>query len=179
MWETAWRALVEALGEDFAEFRDVGGLIRVATRLALAAVLGGMLGIERTVRNRPAGLRTYMLVSLGSASFVLVALGAGIAPPDLSRVIQGLMTGVGFLGAGVIVKSDVRHEPRGLTTAAGVWLTSAVGMAAGLGRPATALLTAGLGLIVLAPLRRIEERVDRRFHDINRGEDDPGSRRSP
>lgn len=69
------------------------------------------------------------------------------------------MTGIGFLGAGVIVKSDVRLRTRGLTTAAGVWLTSAIGLAAGLGRPATALLTTGLALLILAPLRRVDRHL--------------------
>lgn len=163
MWETLWRTLIEAIGPDLAEFGDAVGLIRVALRLFLAGVLGGILGFERTVHNRPAGLRTYMLVSLGAATFVLAATGVGIAQADLSRVIQGVLTGIGFLGAGVIVKSDLRQRTRGLTTAAGLWLTSAVGLAVGLGRPATALLTTGLALIVLAPLRDFEDRVDQRL----------------
>lgn len=162
-WEAVWRTLLEAVGADFAEFRDLTGLVRTGLRLSLAALLGGVIGIERTVHKHPAGLRTYMIVALGSASFVLVAVGIGMDEADLSRVIQGLLTGVGFLGAGVIVKSDVRRETRGLTTAAGVWLTAAIGLAAGLGRPATALLTTGLALLILAPLRRVEDQVDRRL----------------
>jgi putative Mg2+ transporter-C (MgtC) family protein len=164
MWGELWRVLGEAVGRDVAEFRDVAGLLRVALRLLLAAALGGLLGLERTVHRRPAGLRTYMLVSLGSAAFALVSVELGMHTADLSRVIQGLVAGIGFLGAGVIVKSEQRNRTRGLTTAAGVWLTASVGLAVGLGRPATALLTTLLALLILAPLRRIEGRVDARRH---------------
>lgn len=128
-------------------------------RLVIAAVLGGLLGFERQHQGRPAGLRTFMLVALGSAFFVLVPLQAGMKIADLSRVIQGLLTGVGFLGAGAIVKSDEPDHVTGLTTAAGLWMAAALGMAVGMGRLPTALLGTILALIILAALRRFEQRV--------------------
>ena len=155
-----WQVLRQAVGHDLSEFRDIAGLIRAVLRLVLAAALGGLLGVERTIRGRPAGLRTYMLVSLGAAAYVLVPEQLSIGGGDLSRVIQGLLAGVGFLGAGVIIKADDRLRARGLTTAAGIWLTAAVGMAVGLGRPATALVVTALALVILSPLRSIEGRLE-------------------
>lgn len=158
----AWREVVEALAEDFSEFRALGGLAQVVVRLALAASLGGLLGYDRTIRRRPAGLRTYMLVALGAAGFVTVPEQLGMELSDLSRVIQGLIAGVGFLGAGVIFRAGGdRLQARGLTTAAGIWLTASVGMAVGLGRPATAIFLTALALIILSPLLRLEWKIER------------------
>ena len=91
-----------------------------------------------------------MLVSLGSALFVMAALDVGVDPGDVSRVIQGMAAGVGFLGAGAILKLSERREMRGLTTAAGIWMTAATGLAAGLGRYGLAVIAALLSLLVLA-----------------------------
>lgn len=153
--------LIDAIGQDLDEFRDLGSLIRTAFRLVLAGILGGLLGLERTFRARPAGLRTYMLVSVGSASSVIVSEQVGIAGGDLSRIVQGLLTGVGFLGAGIIFRSDQPFHAQGLTTAAGIWLTASLGMAVGFGHPATALLMTLLSLLILAPLGRLEFRLKR------------------
>jgi putative Mg2+ transporter-C (MgtC) family protein len=95
-----------------------------------------------------------MLVALGAAIFVLVPLEAGVSNADLSRVLQGVITGVGFLGAGAIIKLNDEQEIKGLTTAASVWLTAAIGVAAGMGREMTAVLSALLALFILAVLRR-------------------------
>src|SRR5690349_8384677 len=95
-----WVRIGEAVGRDFSDLSGLANLVQVALRLALAAVLGGLLGYERSMRGRPAGLRTHMLVSLGAAAYLLVPQQAGMAVGDLSRVIQGLLTGIGFLGAG-------------------------------------------------------------------------------
>jgi putative Mg2+ transporter-C (MgtC) family protein len=95
-----------------------------------------------------------MLVSLGSALFVLIPLQAGMRLDDLSRVLQGVTAGIGFLGAGAILKQRDRNDVRGLTTAASIWLTAAVGVAAGMGREATALLSTLFALVILAILRR-------------------------
>lgn len=152
-----WQLLHEALGRDLSEFGDVPGLVRAIFRLCLAAALGGVIGLERTVHSRPAGLRTFMLVAVGSAAFVLISEQIGIQEGDLSRVIQGLLTGVGFLGAGVIFRTSEPSHARGLTTAAGIWLTASLGMAVGLGRPASALLIAVLTFAILSRLgRRLE-----------------------
>jgi putative Mg2+ transporter-C (MgtC) family protein len=110
---------------------------QIVVRLVLASVLGGLLGYERERHGKAAGLRTHMLVALGAALFVLVALDAGAAPADLTRVIQGIATGIGFVGGGAILKSPQVGAVRGLTTAASVWLTAAVGIAVALAfRPA-------------------------------------------
>jgi putative Mg2+ transporter-C (MgtC) family protein len=117
----------------FSDISDATQVTRVCVRLLVAVALGGLLGYEREKRGTSAGLRTHMLVALGSAIFVLVPLEAGITPADLSRVLQGVITGVGFLGAGAIIKLSQEQEIKGLTTAASVWLTAAIGVAAGMG----------------------------------------------
>jgi putative Mg2+ transporter-C (MgtC) family protein len=122
----------------------------VLLRLLLAALLGGLLGIEREARGKAAGVRTHMLVSLGAALFVLVPEQAGVAPVDITRVIQGVVAGIGFLGAGSIIKNRDEENVSGLTTAAGIWLTAAVGVACGLGRESTAVLSAQLAFAILA-----------------------------
>lgn len=106
----------------------------VALRLAGAAVLGGVMGLEREWLQKPAGLRTHMLVALGSAMFVLAPREVGMDGADLSRVMQGVATGVGFIGAGTILKVASARRIEGLTTAASLWLAAAVGLAVGAGR---------------------------------------------
>lgn len=134
----------------------------VAARLVLAVVLAGLLGANRERADKPAGLRTHMLVALGSASFT--SLGFGIvsdAPqpllhPDPSRVVQGVIGGLGFLGAGSIIKDAREHgagNVYGLTTAASIWVAGAIGVAAGMGAYAAAVTTALLGLAILVSVR--------------------------
>jgi putative Mg2+ transporter-C (MgtC) family protein len=140
--------------EEFTDIGDGAGIVRIVVRLLVAVVLGGVLGWERESVGAPAGLRTHMLVSLGSALFVLIPLQAGMRMDDLSRVLQGVTAGIGFLGAGAILKQTARNDVRGLTTAASIWLTAALGVAAGMGREATALLSTLFALVILAMLRR-------------------------
>ena len=140
--------------EEFTDIGDGAGIVRIVVRLLVAVVLGGVLGWERESVGAPAGLRTHMLVSLGSALFVLIPLQAGMKMEDLSRVLQGVTAGIGFLGAGAILKQRDRNDVRGLTTAASIWLTAALGVAAGMGREATALLSTVFALVILAILRR-------------------------
>ncbi|KGF78734.1 methyltransferase [Massilia sp. JS1662] len=140
--------------EEFTDIGDGAGIVRIVVRLLVAVVLGGVLGWERESVGAPAGLRTHMLVSLGSALFVLIPLQAGMKMEDLSRVLQGVTAGIGFLGAGAILKQRDRNDVRGLTTAASIWLTAALGVAAGMGREATALLSTLFALVILAILRR-------------------------
>jgi putative Mg2+ transporter-C (MgtC) family protein len=147
-----WRPVLE----DFGDVPDLGQLIRLVVRLLLAALLGGVVGYDRQRSGKAAGLRTHMLVALGSAMFVLVPERAGMTASDLSRVIQGLVAGVGFLGAGAILKRGDEGVITGLTTAAGLWLTAAVGIAAGLGREITAIVGTCLALFVLAALTRVD-----------------------
>ena len=102
-----------------------------------------------------------MLVALGVALFVIASLEFGMSSSDLSRVIQGVATGIGFIGAGSILKLKEAHEVEGLTTAAGIWMTVAVGMAAGLGRWGSATLSVVLTLIILSIVGQITRRIER------------------
>ncbi len=141
--------------EEFSDVPSAADMTRLVLRLGLAAILGGLIGYEREHKGKGAGLRTHMLVAIGAALFVLVPQQAGWQEPELSRVLQGLLGGVGFLGAGAIVKGHGEAEPKGLTTAAGLWLTAAIGVAAGLGRATTALVSTLLALVILALVARL------------------------
>ena len=138
---------------------DARQLARIVIRLLVAMLLGAIVGVQREQTGKPAGLRTHMLVALGAALFVLASLEAGMDSADLSRVIQGLATGIGFIGGGAILKLSEEREIKGLTTAAGVWMTAAMGVAAGLGRIWMALLSALLTWFILAVVGRIEHRI--------------------
>ena len=120
-------------------------------RLVLAVLFGGLIGLEREVVHRPAGLRTHMLVSLGSALFILLALEEFSS--EVPRIIAGVATGIGFLGAGTIFKA--KSEVHGLTTAASVWTIAAVGVAVGLGYYLMSIIVVVLVLIVLE-LNKVE-----------------------
>jgi len=128
------------------------------TRLILAAALGGALGYERERLGKAAGLRTHMLVALGSALFVLGAMEAGATPGELTRVAQGIATGIGFVGAGAILKlAEPGHaQVHGLTTASTVWVAAAVGMAVGVGSIWLPVFSTALGLVILVVLARYE-----------------------
>lgn len=114
-------------------------------RLVLSVVFGGLIGLEREIVHRPAGVRTHMLVSLGSALFVLITIET--LPNEAARIIAGIATGIGFLGAGTIFKA--KDEVHGLTTAASIWVVSAVGLAIGLGYYLMTIISVVLILIVL------------------------------
>ncbi|WP_119155106.1 MgtC/SapB family protein [Caldimonas tepidiphila] len=157
-----WQAIVETVRDEFSDVPDVAELTRLTVRLLMALVLGAMIGYERERRGSAAGLRTHMLVSLGTAVFVLVPLQAGMKIEDLSRVIQGVISGIGFLGAGAVLKLDRSQQIRGLTTAAGIWATSAIGMTAGMGLEATAVFVTVLSIVVLDVLLRVEKALIRR-----------------
>lgn len=156
-----WNRIVDTLEAEFSDATDVEQITRILIRLALAALLGGVLGYEREHQGKAAGVRTHMLVAMGAALFVLVPQQAGMTIPDMSRVMQGVIEGIGFLGAGAIIKMRDENDVRGLTTAAGVWMTAAIGIACGLGRESTAVLSTLMALIVLGGLPRILERVQR------------------
>jgi len=131
-------------------FPDATQFTRMAVRLTMAIILGAVIGWERERTGKPAGLRTHILVSLGSALFVLAPAESGLHMADLSRVIQGVATGIGFIGAGAILKLSAEREIKWLTTAAGLWVTSAVGVAAGLGRMGSAIICVALAWVVLS-----------------------------
>ena len=138
---------------------ELDQFIRVSVRLIVAALLGGVLGFEREWGGKPAGLRTHMLVALGAALFTIAPLEAGMPISDLSRVFQGIATGIGFLGAGTILKLANEEEIKGLTTAAGVWLTGAIGMSVGAGHIWIPILGVSIALLILAGLRVLSERL--------------------
>ncbi|WP_326508002.1 MgtC/SapB family protein [Noviherbaspirillum album] len=138
---------------EFSDLADASDVTRICIRLFVAAVLGGLLGYERESVGAAAGLRTHMMVAVGSALFVLVPLQAGMPLEDISRVLQGVAAGIGFLGAGAIIKQKEVQAIKGLTTAAGIWLTSAVGISAGMGLEVTAILSTLFALLIFSLVR--------------------------
>ena len=141
----------------------------VLGRLALAAALGAVLGFERELREREAGLRTHLLVSLGSALFTIVsaygfrefATAGGFSRVDPTRIAAQIVTGIGFLGAGAIIRQGL--SIRGLTSAATLWVVAAIGLAAGAGYYSGALITTAVALLALGPLRTLGHRAIVRF----------------
>ena len=138
----------------------------VLIRVIAAALLGGIVGLQRERARKPAGLRTHMLVCLGTSVIVLAGSGVGMSTDGLSRVIQGIVTGIGFVGAGSILKLSQEHEIRGLTTAAGLWMTAAIGVACGVGALGLAVIATIIAVMVLA-LEGVEKwwEKDRKTHD--------------
>ncbi|MBZ5486800.1 MgtC/SapB family protein [Halomonas aquamarina] len=134
---------------EFSDFNDISEFIVVMIRLFMAALLGGLLGLERELSGKPAGIRTHMLVCMGAALFVLIPEQTGISDAEMSRVIQGVISGIGFLCAGSIIVRKNELYATGLTTAAGLWFTAAIGVAVGLGREQTAFVCALLAWVVL------------------------------
>lgn len=149
--------LWEVLAYGIPNARELGHL---SIRLVAAALLGAVIGIQREKAGKPAGLRTHILVCLGTAVFILACTGVGMSLDALSRVIQGIITGIGFIGAGSILKLGHEQNIKGLTTAAGVWMTAAIGIAVGLGSLAVAGLTTLLALVVLVLAAPFERRME-------------------
>ena len=149
-----------------AGMTDRGHLGIVVLRVIAAVLLGGVVGIQREKAGKPAGIRTHMLVSLGTAVVVMACFGAGMNTDGLSRVIQGIVTGIGFIGAGTILKLTDKREIQGLTTAAGLWMTAAIGVAVGLGALGLALIGTVMTVIVLA-LQGVEEALNKRGNNQN------------
>jgi putative Mg2+ transporter-C (MgtC) family protein len=150
---------METLWEELTRGFDSGAQAeRVLLRMVVAIALGGLVGMQREQAGKPAGVRTHMLVSLATAVVVLACAGMGMQNDALSRVIQGIVTGIGFIGAGSILKLNEERDIQGLTTAAGLWLTAAIGIACGVGTIGIALITALLTVIVLALAGVIEGR---------------------
>ena len=154
---------MEILWEELtAGLLDSRQLVRVLIRLTAATLLGAVIGMQREKAGKPAGLRTHMLVSLGTAVFVLACAGVGMSQDALSRVIQGIVTGIGFIGGGSILKLSEEHDIKGLTTAAGIWMTAAIGVAVGLGSLGVALLGTIFILMILAVAVRFEHHPDQK-----------------
>jgi len=157
-----WQQVLNTVREEFSDLPDATQVTRVTLRLMVAAVLGGVLGYEREKKGKAAGMRTHMLVALGAALFVLIPQQARVTDADMTRVLQGLVAGDGFLGAGAIIRVSDNGEVKGLTTAAGIWLTAAIGMAAGMGREATAILCTVLALGVLSVFPKVAQSLEGR-----------------
>jgi len=144
--------VLHTISRELSDVQDLEQATKVVFRLLLAALLGGLLGFERETSGKSAGLRTHMLVAMGASMFLTIAQLTGVSAAESSRVIQGVIAGVGFLGAGAILKSS-RHgeeDVKGLTTAAGIWFTAAIGVAVGVGEETTAIFCTVLALTVLA-----------------------------
>jgi putative Mg2+ transporter-C (MgtC) family protein len=135
-------------------------VVRVASRLISAVLLGAMVGLERERRGRAAGLRTHMMVALGSALFTLTPMEMGASASDVAQIVKGIATGIGFLGGGAILKLAAEREIKGLTTAAGIWLTAAIGMGAGAGKMWLCLIAALASVVILALLGPLEAYVN-------------------
>jgi len=144
---------------------DVSHIIRVVIRLLTALAVGTAIGLQRELTHKSAGLRTHMLLALGTALFVIAAAEGGMESESLARVIQGIATGLGFLGGGAILKLTEQREVHGLTTAAGIWMTAAASVAAGMGQIFVAVLSTVLGLVVLVVFHRFEKQLGLRPKD--------------
>lgn len=152
-----WDTIRNTVAAEFSDLGNATELTQLVVRLLLAAFLGGLLGLEREKHDKPAGVRTHMLVATSSALVVVVAVHMKFDGEALSRVLQGLLAGIGFVCAGAILKLEKEEQVTGLTTAAGVWMTAAIGIVAGLGRETTAALSTLLVLFILwleRPLQR-------------------------
>ncbi|MFB3306497.1 MgtC/SapB family protein [Pseudomonas sp. AMR01] len=154
----------QTLQTEFADIGDARQLTQITVRLLIAAILGGILGFEREQKGKAAGVRTHMLVAMGAALFVLVPQMSGSQADAMSRVLQGVIAGIGFLCAGTIIKGradeDDQHV-KGLTTAAGLWMTAAIGVATGMGRESTAVLSTLLALAVFSVMPMIVKRLEK------------------
>jgi putative Mg2+ transporter-C (MgtC) family protein len=128
--------------------------VEIIFRLGMATIVGGLIGLNREIRHKPAGLRTHALVALGAAvaTALVAAIGSGVTAQHfdaLSRVIQGIITGIGFLGAGVILRAENGRSVHGLTTAASIWLAACLGSACGAGAWVITLCALVLVLLIL------------------------------
>lgn len=139
---------------------------QILLRLTIATLVGSVLGINRELKGKPAGMRTHALVTLGAA-----LMGMMCAPPHmtpdlqaLSRVIQGVLTGIGFLGAGVILRDVANQHVHGLTTAATIWIAASLGVACGIGYWVAVGMAAGLVLLILTLGQRVEDLANKLFH---------------
>lgn len=147
----------QTVAVEFSDIADLQEATVVVMRLGLAVVLGAAIGYERERRGKDAGLRTHMLVTLGATIFILVPATSGMDTADASRVMQGVVSGIGFLGAGAILKQEKGQEVKGLTTAASIWVAAAIGVSIGYGREATAVASTVMALIVLGLIGRLEK----------------------
>lgn len=154
-------------------------MLAIAARLTLATLVGALIGLNRDMHGKAAGVRTHALVSLGTALMIIVVMPPGTIDPHrydaLSRVIQGVLTGIGFLGAGVILHDPGTRHVSGLTTAATVWLTALLGVACGVGLYVPVLIAFVLAAIIILGGGRLEHAFRKRSPDDNK----PSAEASP
>ena len=153
-----WESIASTIAAEFSDLADPADVTRVVVRLLVAVLLAGVVGYDRERRGSSAGLRTHMMVGLGVALLVVASEQSGMDRESVSRVIQGVFAGIGFLGAGAILKQTGEDQVRGITTAASLWATAAIATAAGLGREATAVIATLFALAILSILLRVEQR---------------------
>ena len=142
----------------------------VLLRLTIAMLVGALLGLNRELKGKPAGLRTHALVTLGAALMGVICAPPGLLIPDLSavsRVIQGVLTGIGFLGGGVILRDSSSQRVHGLTTAATIWMAASLGVACGVGYWLAVGTATALALLVLTFGGVVERWVNKAFHHDN------------
>lgn len=163
MGQEIWATIIS----EFSDIPDLSTMTRIILRLVFAAALGGILGYERELKARSAGVRTHMLVAVGAALFVVGPLQSGIPISDMSRVLQGIVQGIGFLGAGAIIVRTSQQQIQGLTTAANIWATAGIGVVAGLGLEATAVLATFIVLVILAVVPFVIPSPDKANADRN------------
>lgn len=169
MLQEIWTTVVA----EFSDIPDLATLTKITIRLLMAALLGGLLGYERERKSKNAGIRTHMLVAVGAALFIIGPTQAGMSLGDLSRVIQGTIQGVGFLGAGAIIIGTTMQRVQGLTTAANIWAAAGIGIAAGLGMESTAVLSTVIALLVLAIVPLFVRKAQRSASEAFEGSDPP------
>lgn len=151
-----WEEIMRGLRMEFSDLPNLVSITRLMVRLSIACLLGGLIGWERERNGKAAGLRTHMLVCIGTAFVIAIPEQAGMVYMDLSRIIQGVMSGIGFIGAGAILKQDNGSKVEGLTSAASVWFTAGIGVSVGLGREASSTLATLIVLIVLALMPKVK-----------------------
>lgn len=153
---------MDVLGEILGPVPDLQHCVRIGWRLLAAGMVGALIGFQRERTGKAAGLRTHILVAMGTAMFVLGPVEAGMGADAVSRVIQGLTAGIGFLGAGAIMKRQHATEIHGLTTAAGIWMTAAMSVVIALGQILQGIIGAVLAWAVLALFRKLPVERDKR-----------------
>ena len=151
---------------NFVSFHTGLPFLEIVLRLGVATIIGSVLGLNREIRGKPAGMRTHALVALGTAlvtltGIVLAGHDGEFDSNSVSRVIQGIVAGIGFLGGGTILKSDTGEQISGLTTAASLWVVACLGIACGVGLWAMALVALGLALLVLILGEKVEQVLHR------------------
>ena len=151
------------------------GVGEILLRLGSAMLLGAVLGTNRDLQHKPAGLRTHALVCLGAALVTVTGVSIARAGDSgaVSRTVQGIITGIGFVGAGVIMRSDKQQSVHGLTTAASIWVAACLGIACGVGLWTLAFITTGLVLLILIAGGPIERSLYRVLRGPDAGDDPP------